>query len=66
MPRTIDDFVDPSTVECAYCSRDVPADHVTDAVPAADDDEAWEELAKHHLPGCEWARTRAHRRFEAS
>jgi hypothetical protein len=62
MPRSIHDFADPATIECAYCSRDVPAANATDCVPAVDDDEEWESLAAHHLPSCEWILTRAHRR----
>ena len=61
MPRTLHDFASPSTIECAYCSRDVPAANATDAVPPIDDDAAWEALAKHHAPDCEWITTRAHR-----
>jgi hypothetical protein len=44
--------------ECVYCGRD--AELVP--VPAVDDDDAWEALAADHAPGCEWIRTRAHRR----
>lgn len=62
MPRTIHDFASPSTVECAYCSRDVPAAGLVDNPPAVDDDAAWSDLARHHLPGCEWILTHAHRR----
>ena len=62
MPRTLEDFASPSTVECAYCSHDVPAADATDAVPPIDDDDAWTDRAKHHLPSCEWILTRAHRR----
>ena len=43
---------------CAYCGRDVTAN----AVPPADDDDAWAELAKMHGDGCYWIETRAHRR----
>ena len=52
-----------TTVECAYCSADVPGDvRGEEAPPAVDDDVAWIDLAAHHLPSCEWILTRAHRR----
>jgi hypothetical protein len=46
-------------VECAYCSQE---SEPCSAVPAVDDDDAWTDLAAHHLPSCEWILTRAHRR----
>ena len=43
---------------CAYCG----AEHApSSSVPALDDDAAWDELADHHDPHCEWVLTRAHR-----
>lgn len=30
-------------------------------VPSADNDAAWANIADHHMPGCEWTETRAHR-----
>lgn len=56
---------DAETVECTYCSRDVPAAGTDKAVPALDDDDAWDALAHHHARGCEWVVTRAHRRDAA-
>lgn len=46
------------TTECAYCGRDVPTDD--GPVPPHTDDDAWDHLATHHDPDCEWIRTRAH------
>lgn len=48
------------TEECEYCSMDVVCDDAP--IPDMDDDAAWIDLARHHLPGCEWILTRAHRR----
>lgn len=45
-------------IECAYCGMDV----VDMPVPAAWDDEDWEEEAKRHTERCEWVLTRAHTR----
>lgn len=47
------------SVECAYCDRE---SEPCSSVPAVDDDTAWTDLARHHLPSCEWILTRAHRR----
>jgi len=44
---------------CCYCGAEV--DHEHDQAPAVDDSEAWAELSTHHVPGCEWVETRAHR-----
>lgn len=49
---------EPKTAECAYCHLDV----AEGPVPAADDDEAWAELAQRHEVACEWIATRAHQR----
>jgi len=46
--------------ECAYCGKEIPAHKLE--VPAEDDEEAWEALAKYHRDWCEWITTRAHRR----
>jgi hypothetical protein len=51
-----------SESECVYCNAMISEDDCPDTVPAAGDDEAWEEIAKHHGDDCEWVRTRAHRR----
>jgi hypothetical protein len=45
---------------CAYCDADVPDDRDR-TPPRADDDDAWEALARLHADDCEWVRTRAHR-----
>jgi len=51
------------TYECAYCNMEIDeADCPQGPVPAADDDDAWAEEARHHDPACEWCLTRAHRR----
>jgi hypothetical protein len=53
------------TCRCLYCGRDVRWREVegnpSEAVPASDDDEAWDEIAAEHEDDCEWAMTRAHR-----
>lgn len=48
------------TVECAYCGFQVRGCESCPNAPPADDDAAWEELAKEHSDGCEWVQTRAH------
>jgi hypothetical protein len=50
--------------ECIYCNAELSDGEGPDgviAVPAADDDEAWAEIAGAHADGCEWVETRAHR-----
>ncbi len=44
---------------CAYCGLRVASD---EGVPAVNDDAEWARLAGLHKDGCEWCRTRAHRR----
>jgi hypothetical protein len=58
---------EPSTFECAYCGDEIEGDVddqgvCTDPVQAVDDDEAWQEIARHHAEDCDWVLTRAHRR----
>jgi len=55
-------------VECAYCGEEYVADdyyfdddgYVQHGTPPADNERAWDELAKQHLVDCEWIHTRAH------
>lgn len=54
--------------QCAYCGnyvlvidQDPCCCEPCDVVPDVDDDDAWEERALWHRPGCEWIETRAHR-----
>lgn len=44
--------------ECAYCG----ATECSEDIPSQWADDEWIDLAKDHLPGCEWVETRAHRR----
>lgn len=44
--------------DCIYCNAEV-ADETR--VPALDDEDAWQELAREHATDCEWILTRAHR-----
>ena len=46
------------TLICAYCNAGIEP---IDAVPVADDDEAWAALEGDHALGCEWVDTRAGR-----
>lgn len=48
-----------ATVECAYCGH-TGEDR---GVPAVDDHAAWERESADHSADCEWARTRAFRRY---
>src|SRR5690606_15157271 len=50
---------EPENEYCAYCESELPA-HKASLVPPVDDDEAWEDLARDHLEGCEWILSRAH------
>jgi hypothetical protein len=50
------------TIECCYCGAIVPGCESCPNAPPADHDGAWEALAELHNAGCEWIRTRAHRR----
>jgi hypothetical protein len=52
--------LDAPETRCAYCDADVPDDSDR-TPPRADDDDAWEALARLHADDCEWVRTRAHR-----
>jgi hypothetical protein len=52
---------DQEWMECLYCNKLIDADLESD-VPAVDDDDAWQALAREHDVDCEWIETRAHRR----
>lgn len=46
---------------CLYCGKWLPWAGVNPpSVPAADDDDAWADLAPEHAQDCEWVATRAH------
>ena len=59
--NSYEDALASQSTSCLYCSADIPVT-VADEAPAEDDDDAWERVAKHHIAGCEWIETRAHRR----
>ena len=50
---------------CIYCGETITGSE-QDPVPHDSDDEAWAAIEDkgEHMPGCEWVRTRAHRREE--
>lgn len=49
------------TATCATCGASLADVRVPDAVPAKYDEEAWNRLAQHHTPDCQWIKTRAGR-----
>jgi hypothetical protein len=48
---------------CLYCDALLPyPEDDQPPVPAIDDDQGWRAEAQNHIRGCEWIRTRAHRK----
>jgi hypothetical protein len=53
----------PSQAVCNHCGAHYPPQPT---IPVADDDAAWNEIARHHAAKCPWVRTRAGRLADAA
>jgi hypothetical protein len=62
-PDWSDCWMSEAYAECAYCGV-ITTGFEAELVPPVDADSEWERLQGFHDAGCEWVRTRAHKKYE--